>query len=152
MAQAQRSDSLVKAQALPAVQFRSPDLYQLSGGGIDVSYLPTGAGGVAHFTYHDPQRTLQFMGNEIRTVEVPDLGTVVSVTLVLTVDSGSTTFSVLFPKVNLPDRLGASAAIRTEGITTFHRFSIVPVFNQGQLETYTVTALYGTASGTIIPL
>jgi hypothetical protein len=30
-------------------------------------------------------------------MEVPDLGTLVSVTILLTVDSGSTTFTVLLP-------------------------------------------------------
>jgi hypothetical protein len=83
---------------------------------------------------------------------VPDLGTVVSVTLVLTVDSGSITFSVLIPDVNLPDQRGASAPIQTEGITTTHRFSIVPIFNQGQRELYSVTPLSGSALAVIIPL
>ena len=38
------------------------------------------------------------------------------------------------------------ASIHTEGITTIHRFSILPAFNQGQTELYTVTPLTGTAS------
>ena len=43
-----------------------------------------------------------FTGSEIGVVEVPDLGTLVSVTVLLTIDSGSTTFTVLLPRVNLP--------------------------------------------------
>jgi len=103
-------------------------------------------GGLTHFTYHDPRQTQNFIGNQIRTVEVPDLGTVVSVTLSITVDSGSTTFSVLLPQVNLPNQPGASVFIRTTGITTLHRLSIVPGLNFGQQEIYTVTRLTGTAS------
>lgn len=138
---------------VPAIQpFATPDSYQFSGDGITVSYLPTGAGGLTHFTYHDPQRTLTFTGNQVRRVEVPDLGTVVSVTLVNTVDSGSTTFSLLLPAVNLPNQRGASATVATEGITTVHRFSIVPGLNYGQREFYKVTRMIGTASLVIIPL
>jgi hypothetical protein len=43
-----------------------------------------------------------FTGSEIGVVEVPDLGTLVSVTVLLTIDSGSTTFTVLLPRANLP--------------------------------------------------
>lgn len=139
--------------AAPIAQpFTSPDHYQLSGGGISITYLPVGAGGLAHFQYQDSQRTLNFTGDQIRTVEVPDIGSIVSVTLILTVDSGSTTFSVLIPKTSLQSAPGSSAHIRTEGITTVHRFSVLPAANVGQDELYTVTSLHGTASDVIIPL
>ena len=135
-----------------AQSFTAPNHYQLSGGGINITFLPTGAGGVAHFQYHDQQRTLTFSGDQVRQLEVPDLGTIVSVTLMLTVDSGSTTFSVLIPRTTLQNTRGSSAHILTEGITTVHKFSLVPAFNLGQDETYTVTPLRGTASNMIIPL
>ena len=137
-------------QPLPI--FSRPNLFELTGHGIDVRYLPVGAGGLAHLSYQDAHRALQFTGDQIRKVDVPDLGTVVSVTLSLTVDAGSTTFSVLIPQVNLDNQHGNSAPVRTEGITTHHRFSIVPQLLRGQLETYHVTPLHGTASLVIIPL
>jgi hypothetical protein len=137
-------------QAIPT--FARPNLFELSGGGIDVTFLPSGAGGVAHFSYQDAHRSLQFSGDQIRSVDVPDLGTVVSVTLVLTPDSGSTTFSVLIPQVNLDNQHGSSASVCTDGITTHHRFSLIPQLLRGQLERYHVTPLYGTASLAIIPL
>jgi hypothetical protein len=133
-------------------RFASPDVYDLSGHGVAITYLPTGAGGLAHFTYQDHQRTESFSGNQIRRVQVPDLGTVVSVTIVPTVDAGSTTFSVLIPDINLPNQRGASTPVITEGISTVHKFSILPAANQGQRETYTVIPLRGTALLTIIPL
>ena len=132
--------------------FTAPNHYHLSGGGISVTYLPTGAGGVAHLQYQDPHRTLNFSGDQIRTVEVPDLATVVSVTLMLTVDSGSTTFSVLIPRATLQSTTGSSTTIHTDGITTVHRFGLAPIFNLGQDELYTVTPLRGNASNAIIPL
>ncbi|HKE22704.1 MAG TPA: hypothetical protein VKB88_09965 [Bryobacteraceae bacterium] len=140
------------AAAPIAQSFTSPDHYQLSGGGISVTYLPVGVGGLAHLQYQDGQRTISFTGDQVRKVDVPDLGTIVSVTLALTVDSGSTTFSVLIPKTTLVSTIGSSAPIYTEGITTVHRFSLVPALDLGQDELYTVTHLTGTASNIIIPL
>jgi hypothetical protein len=65
------------------------------------------------------------------------------VTIVRTVDSGSTTFTLLVPQINLGQT--NSAPISTEGITTIHRFSLVPAFNHGQIELYQVERLSGTA-------
>jgi hypothetical protein len=67
----------------------------------------------------------------------------VSVTIDLTVDSGSTTFSLLVPTVNLGNAV--STPISTIGITTHHKFSLIPSLNLGQTEMYTVTQLTGTA-------
>ena len=138
--------------AQPTVQLGTPDVYEVHGGGISVTYHPTFAGGVPALTYQDSHRTLSFRGDQIRRVDVPDLGTVVSVTLVMTVDTGSTRFSLLVPQVSLPNQLGASTHIATEGITTVHRRSPVPAANLGQRDVYTVTPLHGTASMVIIPL
>jgi hypothetical protein len=149
--------SPVSSKAQPAAQsalttFAAPDHYTLHGGGITVTYLPTGAGGMAHLTYQDPIRSLSFTGQQIRSVDVPDLGTIVSVTIVLTVDSGSSTFSVLIPAVTLPNHLGASAVIHSEGITTTHRFSVIAALNLGQGELYSVRPMTGNASLVLIPL
>ena len=73
------------------------------------------------------------------------IGSLVTVVVRMTVDTGSTTFTVLIPTVNLtaPDH---PSPIETVGITTVHRFSILPIFNQGQTELYSVTLLSGSAS------
>ena len=119
-----------------------PNLYELSGGGINVTYSTSGIGGQPHFTYHDALQVKNFTGNQITTLQT-SIGTLVTVTIHLTVDSGSTTFSVLLPNVNLPTGPFGSASITAEGITTLHRFSIFQL--QGQTEIYTVTAMHGTA-------
>ena len=134
-----------------ATSFATPNFYRLSGGGIQISYRTEGFR-APFLTYQDPHHALTFSGDQVRVVDVPDLGTIVSVTLMLTVDSGSTTFSVLLPQVNLPNQLGASEPVRTEGITTMHRFSLFPPLDLGQREFYTVVALSGTASRVIVPL
>ena len=134
-----------------AATVATPNLYQLAGSGIHVSYRT--AGFRAPFvTYQDAHRSLSFSGDQVRVVEVADLGTVVSVTLTLTVDAGSTSFSFLVPRINLPGHIGASAPVHTEGVTTVHRLSLAPQFDLGQRDTYTVISLRGTASLAIVPL
>jgi hypothetical protein len=135
-----------------AAQFAAPDLYELSGDGVSVVYHPVFAGGVPSLTYQDPYRTLHFRGDQIRRVDVPDLGTLISVTLVQTVDMGSTTFSVLLPRVNLPNHTGTSIPISTEGVTATHRLSPVVGLNQGARDVYSFTRLTGTAGLVILPL
>ena len=124
------------------VMANQPNLYQLSGGGIHITYSTSGIGGQPHFTYHDALQVKHFTGNQITTVQT-SIGTMVTVLIHLTVDAGSTTFSVLLPNVNLPTGLFASANITAEGITTLHRFSIFHI--QGQTEFYTVVPMQGTA-------
>ena len=122
------------------------NMFTVAGGGLHVSYSTSGIDGKPHLSYQDPMRSLSFTGDEIRRVEC-DLGAVVSVTIVRTVDSGSTSFSLLVPHVNVPPF--GSVSISTEGITTHHAFSIVPAFNRGQRDFYHVTPLQGAASNVV---
>jgi hypothetical protein len=128
----------------------SPNQYHVRGGGISVAYYPDGFGpipegpGPLHLVYQDAFRSLAFYGDQVRTVEVPDLGTVVSVTIVEAVDTGYTSFSLLLPDVDLPTDQ-SSVSINTKGITTVHRI-FVALIGHPQSETYTVTSLDGTAA------
>ncbi len=141
-----------------APQTVKPNQYHLSGHQITVTYFPDGFGplpkdqdGPDRLFYQDPHRHLVFNGSAIRKADVPDLGTVLSVTIVRTVDVGSTTFSVILPDVNLPAEPNASTRIETEGVTTVHR-AFVALIGHPQVETYTVTRLTGEASHGILPL
>jgi hypothetical protein len=118
-----------------------PNLFTLSGNGIHVTYSTTSLTGKPLFNYHDAFQVKNFSGDEIQTAETV-LGNLVTVSLVRTIDSGSTTFTLLVPSVNLPP--SNSANIITEGITTLHKFRIPPL--HGQTELYTVHRLHGTAS------
>lgn len=136
----------------------APNQYHLHGGGIQVSYFPGGSGpviadkGRLHFTYQDAHHSLAFYGgDDVRTVEVADLGTVVSVTVVRTVDIGYTSFSLLVPRVQLPSSAQGPTPVQTEGITTVHR-AFVGLIGHAQAETYTATHLVGTASAGPLPL
>ena len=66
---------------------------------------------------------------------------VVSVTIVESVDTGSPIYVI--PDVQFPAT--SSVYIRTEGVTTIHRI-FVALIGHPQSETYTVTALEGTAA------
>jgi hypothetical protein len=122
------------------VHFQEPNLYQLSGHHLHVTYSTSGIDGKPHFSYQDHHQTLSFIGDQIRSVST-EIGTLVSVTIRLTVDQGGTSFSILIPRVNIPGE--QSVPVRTEGVTTLHRFSITP--SVGQLDFYTVTPLSGNA-------
>ena len=118
-----------------------PNLYELSGHGIHVSYSTTSISGKPVLTYHDAAQTKTFIGDELQT-QTSVLGTLVSVFLMRTVDGPSTSFTLLVPGVRLegPEVVNIS----TEGITTLHKFSIIGM-PLGQTELYTVYALEGTA-------
>ena len=129
----------------------TPDRYDLHGKRISISYIPEAVIGPVttddpvRFVYQDDLQTLKFTGDAIRTVDVPDLGTVVSVTIGKTIDSGYTSFSVLIPHVTLTPQLSLSAAVATVGVTTVHRELMA--FGQPQTQTYSSTRLRGTGTG-----
>jgi hypothetical protein len=129
--------------AKKAASAKQPNMYQLSGDGIHVTYSTSSFAGPPQFNYHDATQSRQFTGKEIRTVGT-EIGTLVSVTLNLTPDLGSTSFTLLIPHVGLG--LSDSAHIVTDGITTLHRTSIIGPPLQGQTEFYTVHPLQGTAA------
>ena len=120
-----------------------PNLYQFQGKNVSITYSTTSFIGKPLLTYKDKQQTLNFTGNEqIRSVET-EIGTLVSVTIRKTVDTGNTVFTLLLPRVNLGN--SNSATVETKGITTTNLFSVIPKFNQGQRQTYTTIPLTGTA-------
>jgi hypothetical protein len=131
--------------------FAPPDRYHLAARDVAITYYPGFADELPSLTYQDRHHTLRFRGDEIRRVEVPYLGVLVSVTLVLSVDSGFTTFTLVLPHVNLPQQSGASCRIECPSILTIHRLSPSPMFDEGQQASYSSWRLTGTASLVIVP-
>jgi hypothetical protein len=123
--------------------FLNPNLYQLQGGGIFASYATNGIDGKPHFSFQDAQGSQSFTGAQIDVAET-SIGQVVTVIIRHTVDSGSTSFSLLIPTVNLT-AVGQQAQIQTDGITTVHRFSVLRAADRGQIELYQFTPMSGTA-------
>ena len=119
------------------------NVFNFSSPHLHVSYSTGTLGSILGLTYQDDQQTLQFKDQELRRVST-DLGEEVSVTLRMTVDMGSTTFTLIVPRVAL--ELNQHIPVQTIGITTLHRFSVIPSNNHGQLDSYRVSRLQGSAS------
>lgn len=119
-----------------------PNLYELKSGPLAVTYSTGGLDGKAHLHYQDAATDEQFSGDQVRT-QATEIGELVSVTIRRTVDSGSTSFSLLVPSVIL-DSATEVATVNAVGITTVHRFSPVLRFNRGQLDNSQVAILNGT--------
>lgn len=100
--------------------------------GQPVLNLTQGPGPIRHFS-----------GSQIRTINT-EIGTIVSVTTHITVDTGSTSFSVLIPAISLTG-LGDQKAFSTEAIVTSHTGpDSVP--STGVHETYHFIPLKGEAN------
>jgi hypothetical protein len=119
------------------------NVFSLHGGLLQVAYSTGELGSKAGLSYHDGSRQAEFTEDQLRQVST-DLGEEVSVTLLATPDLGSTTFTLIVPRVQLD--LNQSADVDTVGMTAVHRFSIIPSLLHGQLDQYRVTRLRGTAS------
>lgn len=65
--------------------------------------------------------------------DVPDIGTLISVTLVETIHTGSTTFTLVLHRVNVPATplLPALVPVATDGVTRVYHLSPVPAFQYG---------------------
>ena len=116
---------------------RTPNLYQLRGEKLHITYSPAGFDGRKYFTYHDPHQMLNLSGDAVRTIHA-EFGTLVSVTLASNPANQSTEFTLMVPVVKL--FASTQAAVKTFGITTIQE----PGMDQTQM--YTVTELSGTAS------
>jgi hypothetical protein len=120
----------------------APTVYDVSGDGLHVTYATATADGTPRLTFVGPFGELDFSGPEIRTVAYGDVGTLVSVTIQRTIDTGSTSFTLVIPPVLMQ---GSEAPIEIVGISTHHRFSVFRRFNQGQIDSYAPVTLTGTA-------
>jgi Domain of unknown function (DUF1843) len=109
--------------------------YTLSGGGIQIEYK---VGGSFFFTQGGTTKT--FTAAEI-TTDQTGLGELVSVPLVLTIDTGGSRFGVFVPVVEL--MLGQSAPVTTIGVTeSFSGPNSIP----RRPTTWQCVALQGTVS------
>jgi hypothetical protein len=114
-----------------------PNLYQLRGDHLHITYSPSGFDGRKYFTYHDAKQMLNFRGDAVRIANA-EFGTLVSVTLASNARNQSTEFTLVVPVVKL--FASTQAQVKTFGITTIQEIGI------DQTQLYTVTELSGTAS------
>ena len=116
---------------------RRPNLYQLQGDHLHITFSPSGFDGKPYFTYHDAHQALNFSGNAIRTTNT-EFGALVSVTIGLGIGGRSTVFTLVAPAVALIAT--SHAPLKTFGITTIQEIGI------GQTQVYAATELSGAAS------
>lgn len=120
----------------------TPNEYTLTGGGLTVTYITHNFLGQPFLSYTDSTGTKDFFGSAIRVVEA-GIGTLLTVTTHMTIDTGGTEFSVLLPVIELPS-IGKSQAFSTEGIIThFKGPDSFPA--TGVRETYEFIPMKGTA-------
>lgn len=120
-----------------------PNLFQLTGGYTQITYSTTSINGQPRFHYRDQQRDLNVAGDAIRSLET-EIGTLVTVTLEVIPDLHTLTATLVVPQVNLSE--ANESPLTTVAILTTHRTSIGGLgLVEGQLQTYEVVALEGTA-------
>ena len=123
-----------------------PNRYTLqnSDGTTKVDYETTSIAGQAILNLTQGSNAIRhFAGAQIRTVNT-EVGTLVSITTRMTIDTGSASFSVLIPSITLTN-IGDHRTFNTEAILTSHTGpNSVP--NTGVHETYQFIPLKGQAS------
>jgi hypothetical protein len=124
-------------------QNQEPNQYQLTGDGLQITYTPSNDNnGQPQLGYQGSHGNLTFTANDIRSEEtVP--GTLITIFLVRTVDTGSVTLTLLLPGVNLAGT--TEQPIQTIAIETQNLFSILDRNKARQTQTYQVYNLQGTA-------
>jgi hypothetical protein len=132
------------ASVPPGSAATTPTTFDVSGDGLHVTYTTAGPDGQPVLVFVSPTQTLRFAGSEIRTVAAPEVGTLVSVMVRRTIDTGSTSFTLVLPRVGLSAE-DPEAPVTVLGITTAHRFSVLRRLNRGQLDGYSEVRLTGTA-------
>ena len=114
----------------------------MGGGNLQITYATSGLDGQPSFTYQDSVQSRSFHGSDQISTAETMIGMLLSVTLNLTPDSGTTIFSLLVPDVAL-DSAG-HLDISTFGVTTVRRSSFIgPPLGQDDL--YTTSELKGLA-------
>lgn len=129
-------------------QINEPNQFDLHGigcrcTGIHITYSTTSITGKPIFNYTDSNGTHNFTGDQIRTLKT-EIGTLVTVTLKLTVDTGNTTLTLLVPDIKLQ---GSAQEFKTIAIITTKRTAFLPI--KGALEYYEVIDLQGTADSVL---
>jgi hypothetical protein len=96
-----------------------PNDYVLRGGNITFTYAKNNFLGGPFVTYNDGTQTRDFFGSAVRVLET-GIGTLVTVTTHMTIDTGGTEFSVLLPVIELADAT-RTQNFSTDGIVTFFK-------------------------------
>jgi len=124
---------------MPNIQ---PNDYTLSGGGITFTFLRSNFLGQPFASFSNGTVTKDFFGPAVRILET-GIGTLVTVTTFMTIDTGGAEFSVLLPFIEL-ENSSKTQNFCTDGIVTAYKgpdsFPLT-----GVRETYDFIPMEGTA-------
>ncbi len=119
-----------------------PNEYTLKGGNITFTFVTSNFLGQRFVSYSDSTHTKDFFGSAVRVLDA-GIGTLVTVTTFMTIDTGGAEFSVLLPVIELADAT-KKQAFTTDGIVT--RFKGPDSFPRtGVREDYDFIPMTGTA-------
>lgn len=121
-------------------QQNEPNLFELTGDAT-ITYSTSSFAGPPHFSYHDSHFNVQVSGADIRTADT-ELGKLVTISLVKTVDTGFTAITLLIPAFRASTH--TERHFETIGIISVHLTSFLPS-QQAALQTYKALKLHGTA-------
>lgn len=119
-----------------------PNYYSLGGNGITIQYGWFGSPDV--MSYQDSTYNLTFTSDRVTLIDVPALGTLISVTIAAGTDT-TTTFNFVLPPVVIPGQSG-DVGVDTFGISAVQTKSASST--SPQTTTYTAINLSGTAVST----
>lgn len=118
-----------------------PNLFELHGHDAHITYSTTSVAGKPQLVYRTKEQSYSFSGDDIRTQD-SELGTLVSVSLVRTIDQGSTSLTLVVPSVNLAGE--QQQHIKTLAVVTKHIVGVQPL-QKGARELYHEVSLEGKA-------
>jgi hypothetical protein len=122
--------------------FTRANLFELSGDSIQVSFSTTGILGGPILSYRDPQRSIFFRREEIRSEDTA-LGELITVTLEVIPDLRTITFTLILPIVTVMPQ-SSGIYIKVPGVTTTNPTTIAGP-PPGPQKLYSVVNLQGTA-------
>ncbi len=126
-------------------QNAEPNLFELHGHDTHITYSTTSVTGKPQLVYRNSEQSYNFSGDDIRTQD-SELGTLVSVSLVKTIDQGSTSLTLVVPSVNLAGE--QQQPIKTLAVVTKHLVGIQPG-QKGARELYHEVSLEGKAESVL---
>src|SRR5437764_6783901 len=125
----------------PQVQASEPNLFELSGYDTTITYSTSGIDGKPRLSFKDAEFDESFTGTDIRTLD-SELGTLVTVSLMKSIDRGYTSMTLLIPSIALGGQ--TSHPLATLCIISRHITGIQPG-HTGARQTYHTVKLNGTA-------
>jgi len=120
------------------------NVFELTGNNLQISYSARGPfidqpGLQPTFTYQDQEQNLAFSGEQLRTQQ-SEMGTLVSVSLKISIDAGATILTLLLPTITMGEM--TAQPFETYAVVT-QTFGILP--RVGARQVYNVLQLNGTA-------